>query len=479
MNTGWLINFFSVFFLLLLSLSSNRVCAHGGNPRVLNVIPPDRNGDKLWVIDTLGAFRATSVDSDVAVQVNDWAWLCDDAIDPTLGVDDLIPLNEQTLIAIAKSGLYRSEDGGCRFERINSPINQHALGLLSVKPSDSNQLALFTDSVGQDNSVWWSQDAGLNWQPSDLTVEGTIYALWRDPEHEEELWVNHARGLSFSADGGRTFTNIDTMGYGMGASATEARLLGGGRLGDQMALFIGINRFPTASLLLSLDRGQSWRPILELEDSFESLLLTDDSLWVSAPFEGLSRYILGDDELMNSPMAWRGGWQRTRDTFIACLKSDPFVSGRVWSCGRSAPSDWIVAYVDISDEATLNWQIVMNDYSEASEGVWSCPPQSQSILACASRCLTADCDPSGRQTIVETGGTDLGMSEPNRAGGSDDRDRNLESEQRSTTDQSCAQGVPVRDHHGSHLSLLLFLLIMGLSDLRGTLKAQRPRNDES
>ena len=431
--------------LVVIFSHSQRASAHGGIPRVLKVIPPASSGEPLWVVDTLGAFRIDSRELDSDIDRRGWTWLCDDAVDPMLGVDDLSILGPQTLVAVAKSGFYRSEDEGCSFQRVESPINQHALGKLSVKPSDTSHIALFTDSVGQDNSVWWSRDAGLTWRHSDLTIEGSIYAMWRDPLREDDLWLNHARGLSYSQDGGQSFQSIDPMGYGMNAAPTEARLLGGGYLNGQLALFVGINRFPTASLLLSLDRGETWRVIYELEDSFESLLLTENSLWVSSPFEGLSRYLLGNEERANSPRAWQSLWLRDQEAFIGCLREDPLIPGKVWGCGRISPTPWIIGYTEeASSSPRPTWRVMMNDYGEAAGGDWGCSPESQSVLACLNRCLDEGCDPSGlemrpgeEQSMPSSGGNEDVRSPTSPY--TNETERDAARGENASSDQGCSQ----------------------------------------
>ena len=207
----------------------------------------------------------------------------DDAVDPTLGVDDLVVVNEQTFIAVARSGLYRSHDGGCSFTKLDEELNQYALGTLSLHPN-RDHIVVYSDSIGRNNSVWWSEDQGQTWNQSSFSVAGTIYKLWRRPSRPMEIWINHAQGLSKSNDGGKNFELIDTQGYGLELSPNEVRLLGGGQLGGFDALFVALNRFPVASLLMSLDQGRTWRVIHQAEDSYDTLLLDSNTLWLSTPF---------------------------------------------------------------------------------------------------------------------------------------------------------------------------------------------------
>lgn len=381
-----------VSFLSLSLMPYTHVWAHGGIPRVLSITPPKNAQDHLWVIDTLGVFKGITTEE---LSTRNWAWLCDDAIDPALGVDDLLIIDEQVMVAIAKSGLYRSEDGGCQFLRINSDVSDQALGIISAHPTRTHELVVYTDSISQENSVWWSTDQGLTWTRSTLAIEGTIYKLWRSTQNPDQIWVNHALGLSLSIDGGQHFQTIETQGYGLDVSPHEVRLIGGGQLADKTALFIALNRYPTASLLLSVDQGQTWRVIHQAEDSYESLLLTDHALWVSTPFEGLFTFPLSERERTQNETAWTEGWIQKTDQFISCLVADPLNVNRVWGCGRSSPTDWIVAY---SDNLGDTWTTVMDRYGDASQNSWGCSPNATSLLACQTRCLEEGCDPSGLES---------------------------------------------------------------------------------
>lgn len=372
--------------------------AHGGVPRVLELSPPLSPSDPFWVIDTLGLFRGhhdemTSGEmmSFAPLAPRQWSWLCDDAVDPTLGVDALVVLDADTLVAVARSGVYRSEDGGCEFKRVLSPVNEHAIGLLSAHPVRRSELALFTDSFAQENHVWWSADAGATWTRSDLTIEGSISAMWRDPTRPDELWVSHAEGLARSRDGGRTFERLARQDYSVGATPREVKLLGGGEVGGRLHLWASLNRFPIASLLLSTDEGLTWREIHRLNDSYDQLVITDEALWVSSPFEGLLVYQLGEAERMVEEDAWSGLWRQHREVFVSCLTPDPQDPHAVWACGRAAPTGWVVAR---SDDLGESWAVLMESYQVAAEGTWGCEDSSPSLAACSTRCLAEGCDPS-------------------------------------------------------------------------------------
>lgn len=387
----YLLSLSALLGLMSISLTCS---AHGGTPRVLSLHPPLTAESPFWIVDTLGLFRGDSTEQMSLMNPRSsqaWSWLCDDAVDPTLGVDALIVLDPETLVAVARSGVYRSQDGGCTFTRVQSAVNEHAIGDLSAHPTQRNEVALFTDSVGQENHVWWSADGGLSWSRSDLIIEGVISAMWRDPSQPDELWVSHAEGLARSRDGGRTFERLTNRDYSVGATPREVTLLGGGQLGGRLHLWASLNRFPTASLLISRNEGETWREIHRLDDSYDQLAITADALWVSAPFEGLFVYPLSSAEREGTPEAWGGFWRQYSETFVSCLTPDPRDPSAMWACGRSAPTDWIVAS---SRDLGESWAVSMGSYQDAAEGSWGCEATSSSAIACSTRCLAEGCDPS-------------------------------------------------------------------------------------
>ena len=445
-----------VFFLPTLMLTTpTQCCAHGGIPGVIDLVPPQtESSEDFWLIDTLGLFRGQANSLMTSpIDQRSWSWLCDDAVDPMLGVDALLVIDSDTLVALALSGIYRSTDFGCTFTRLDSPINQHTIGGISAHHSQANEIVVFTNSIGSDNRVWWSGDKGETWTPSDLLVSGGIFGLWRDPNQPDDIWVNHAEGLSVSHDGGRRFTTLDAVNYS-GASPYEVRLLSGGYIDDRLVLWASLDHYPTSSLLISEDSGQNWKEIHNLNDAYDELALTEDALWVSTIFSGLFVYPLTELENSGHDTAWSGTWQNYPEHRVSCLTPDPLEPKALWACGHSGMG-WLVGR---SEDLGQTWSIAMERYQEASEGVWACPADSVSLNACSTRCLDDDCDPSQNQIMTEVEDLDLGtvvntdQFESNETLTDDlmDQDENLKTKTNS--------GCQTRSSLPTPLTLLLLLL---------------------
>ena len=125
----------------LATLSTSLAWGHGGVPRVLSVT---RSPQQLSVLDTLGFFSAplsSGLSSPIElIERTAWSWLCDDAVDDMAGVDAAVRLDEQTIIAVARSGVYRSDDNGCTFLALDEPLSLHSITQLSAHPTRSQEL---------------------------------------------------------------------------------------------------------------------------------------------------------------------------------------------------------------------------------------------------------------------------------------------------------------------------------------------------
>ena len=394
-----------VFFLLWMVLGIHHTHAHGGIPRVLSIQP---QADALWVIDTLGFFRAPWIFESTSntiilgsnnIQQHNWQWLCDDAVDAQSGISQASLIGyhildgneenqEQALLAMARSGLYRSEDQGCSFQRIEGVLAEHVVTGIFPHPQQTQEVLAITQTLGKRNDVYISEDAGRTWRAIGLNIDGVVYQMWRAPNQVEKLWLHHAEGLSYSEDAGRTWSNLPIETGSLMLRARELSLLRGGYDADgSIRLFMSVNRYPESLLLTSSDQGRSWQQIHSVNDSYDSLIYQQQHLMVATPFEGLFVYDLTGATTNN----WQN-WIHYNSLFVDCLTSD--AEGRIWACGRSEPSKWIVGY---TESFGAEWQIMMKDYQSMAEQQqdWNCSDQSESMIACETRCLGFGCDPSG------------------------------------------------------------------------------------
>jgi len=447
---------------LLLSGVSAEAWGHGGVPRVLSV---HRGEGTLRVLDTLGIFEAPLSEGvsapNPSIERMSWRWLCDDAVDMMAGVDAAVRLGERVILAVSRSGVYRSEDGGCTFDPLGPPLSLHTVPHLSAHPTEVDEVAVASHTLGQANDVFVSQDGGRTWRPAGLNVTGGIYALWRNPDAPHELWVSHAEGLSISRDGGGSFT-ADPLQTQAGLTLTEAesaslvtrpqalKLMGGGEvttgpLAGQQVRWMSVNLYPDSTLMRQVGDGP-WVPVHQVADSYESLTFTGETVLVSTTFSGVFRRRVEEGA---------SAWSNDEGLPLGCLHA---WRGEVWACGRGDRKPWLVG---VSLDQGESWRAVWGAYSEAAGASWGCPEGSLSVEACSARCLDESCELSGLvggAMSMGGGASDGGASDGGVSDGG-----SLSAEPEMTPTPSSQGGCDQRRPQPPVRELLLLLSLMSLS----------------
>ncbi len=123
------------------------------------------------------------------------------------------PRNPDLVYAGLRDGIYRSEDRGVNFHRINCPINAYAVWSVAVDPSDSD--TIFAGC--RPGAVFRSSDGGERWEklPVEFAPEGLfggaprVLAVAVDPTDSSMVWAGvEADGVRLSTDGGETWKRV-------------------------------------------------------------------------------------------------------------------------------------------------------------------------------------------------------------------------------------------------------------------------------
>ncbi len=123
------------------------------------------------------------------------------------------PTEPQCLYAGTDSGLYRSHDGGERFEHIDSPMDDRHVWKIAVDPVDSQTLFVGT----RPSALFRSRDAGTTWEQLDVELAEEcpavriprVTALVVDPENHNTVWAGiEVDGVQRSLDGGDSWMRI-------------------------------------------------------------------------------------------------------------------------------------------------------------------------------------------------------------------------------------------------------------------------------
>src|SRR5437762_7295811 len=166
------------------------------------------------------------------------------------------PNQPRTILAGADDGVYRSEDGGEHFERLDSPMNTLHVWKVAYDPSDPDTIFAGTRPA----ALFRSTDGGRHWEKlrAEMAEEcpnvrvPRVTALTVDPSDHRIVWAGvEVDGVQRSLDGGDSWERI------------------GGGLDDPDIHDIGVNVNGTKRVLTttpreifaSTDTGKTWHGI--------------------------------------------------------------------------------------------------------------------------------------------------------------------------------------------------------------------------
>ena len=109
----------------------------------------------------------------------------------------------------AESGLWRSTDGGERWERVGNGFPTTAVGRVGVTFCPSNPDVMYATAVGPEGGTFRSVDGGASWERRSATMQSHWYygEIFCDPANTDRVYAPMTPLLR-SEDGGKTFSNI-------------------------------------------------------------------------------------------------------------------------------------------------------------------------------------------------------------------------------------------------------------------------------
>ncbi len=364
--------------------------AHGGEPRVVDLLFPAA-GETPWVVvDRRGVFALGSESARAR-------WLCDDALVPEPGLYGLA-ITEDAWVAASKTGVLRSTDEGCSFAAVPGALEAHLVGRLDRHPQRTSEVLTSTSTSDVVNDAFLSEDGGQTWTAAGIPTDGRVRSFVRSPADPEVVYLTATDGVFRSDDGGRSFAPIG-LGPGDEVLAEEFRILAGDPVDPQTAWAV-VERFPDSIVARTEDGGQSWRQMLVLPDAPESLVTdaTGTRVLLATPFEGLYRSEDAGDNWSAVPLP-------DPRLVIGCLRREPGTDV-VWACGRSQLAQvWALASSpDLGD----TWRPEMLDFAiDADE--WGCAADAPSTLTCQALCPPGD--PNCASGPADAGSPDVGVDD--------------------------------------------------------------------
>jgi photosystem II stability/assembly factor-like uncharacterized protein len=125
------------------------------------------------------------------------------------------PTKPYVLYAGADSGLYRSEDQGISWQRLDSPMNTLPIWALAIDPVHPNIIFAGT----RPSALFRSRDGGVTWKKLAVTLAEEcpnvtiprVTAILIDPLDPQRIWAGiEVDGVRRSTDGGETWEAMTT-----------------------------------------------------------------------------------------------------------------------------------------------------------------------------------------------------------------------------------------------------------------------------
>ena len=121
--------------------------------------------------------------------------------------------NQILYLSSLTDGIYKSEDGGESWFKVNQGLENLLLAKLATSANGKTVVA-----AGIERGVYYSNNGGKNWQT--IIEEGKITALAIHPQQANYLIIGDRQGkLSLSKDGGKTWQIEKTIGQGSAITA--------------------------------------------------------------------------------------------------------------------------------------------------------------------------------------------------------------------------------------------------------------------
>jgi photosystem II stability/assembly factor-like uncharacterized protein len=182
-------------------------------------------------------------------------------------------------VGAASGGIFKTTDGGIRWDPIFDGQPVSSVGSLAIAPQDSNIIWAGTGetfirshiSVGQ--GIYKSMDAGKTWELMGLEKTGRIGRVAIDPHNSDVVFacaLGHAygpqqeRGVYRTADGGKTWQQVlfvdENTGCGdIAMDPSNSRVLFAGMWQLELKTWNRTSGGPGSGLYKSTDGGVTWK----------------------------------------------------------------------------------------------------------------------------------------------------------------------------------------------------------------------------
>lgn len=221
------------------------------------------------------------------------------------------PANPDVVVIGGLTGVYRSTDGGRKWQKISDQVNVESL---SIDPRSNQRIY-----VGTWRQAWRTDDGGKNWSliNNGMVLDTDVFSITVDPTNPDDMWVSTCGWVYNTADGGDSWTR-----YRDGFNNRRIHDIQIDPV-SKSALYAG----SVAGLYRSVDSGKNWKLT-----SDEGLVIRRIGLHPDRP----NRVILGTEGdgvyvSQDGGKSFARSSEGLRNLRVATIVPDPSVRGRIYS----------------------------------------------------------------------------------------------------------------------------------------------------
>ena len=162
---------------------------------------------------------------------------------------EIAPSQPAVLIAGTRSGVFRSRDGGTKWERISPPGDAELRNVDSLAIDPENPEIIY---AGTYHLPWKTTDGGATWKPipSGLIDDSDIMSLRIDTTNPQRVYLSACSGIYRSENQGAQWTKLQGIPYTARRTQVIVQDPGSPKL-----LYAGT----TEGLWVTRDGGESWK----------------------------------------------------------------------------------------------------------------------------------------------------------------------------------------------------------------------------
>jgi hypothetical protein len=357
----------------VMSLWPAQAAANGRFPAANQLVKLPDDASRLFIRTTFGLL--SSHDGGASFE-----WLCESQAGYSGSQDPAVMMvGDGAFVVALFDGLATSLDGGCSFERAPALEGQYVIDVALDKQKPSSAVALTSSGLDNDkfyNQVFETSDGGKSWgkvgvpAPDDLLSE-TIEPA---PSRPERIYVSGFYVVKDGTSSVRHGVVEVSDDRGKSWARTEVDLAGDTSVfiaavdpTDADRVYARTTGITQDRLMLSIDGGKSFSPVLTVEGSMLGFALSPDGKQIAAGGPAAGVLVAQRDSL---------AFEKKADKIVACLTWAP---EGLYACGNGAKDGYVIG---LSKDEGASFSPLLAGLQDLKGPLGSCPDASAFHMNC-------------------------------------------------------------------------------------------------